>query len=222
MNTTEPGFLRLLQLSSASLPVGAYAFSHGLEYAVEAGWVKSPDAICEWLTVQLHHCLARVDVPLLYRMGEALREDNTAAFIYWNDFALACRETHELELSDSAPGESLQRLLPQLGIPAFPGSGRVSFITGFSQAASHWKLDSDLSALGYVWSWLENQVIAASKLMPIGQSQVQIMLGTLQEEVPAVIACGRALEDEQLGASLPALTIASMLHETQYSRLFRS
>jgi len=218
----DRALLRLLHLSSAGLPVGAYAFSHGLEYAIESGWLKHVDDIHNWLAMQLHHSLACVDLPILLRLMAALESADQAAINYWNDFALACRETRELQLTDTAPGEALQRLLPEFGIAALPFTAPVSFITGFAQAGNHWQLGNKTSALGYSWSWLENQVNAATKLLPLGQTQAQRLLSALQEEVPDAISYAFSLKDEQLGASLPALAIASMLHETQYTRLFRS
>jgi len=220
--TTDRALLRLLQLGSAGLPVGAYAFSHGLEYAIESAWLKNVDDIRGWLAMQLHHSLACVDLPILFRLTAALQSADQTAINYWNDYALACRETRELQLTDTAPGEALQRLLPVFGIAALPFTSPVSFITGFAQAANHWQLGNALSALAYSWSWLENQVNAATKLLPLGQTQAQRLLCTLQEEVPDAISYALSLKDEQLGASLPALAIASMLHETQYTRLFRS
>ncbi|WP_439135440.1 urease accessory protein UreF [Pseudomaricurvus sp.] len=64
ITTTDTGLLRLLQLSSVSLPVGGYAFSQGLEYAIEAGWVDSVDSAEAWLELQIHDALARVDLPI--------------------------------------------------------------------------------------------------------------------------------------------------------------
>lgn len=219
---TDAALLRLLHLVSANLPVGAYAFSHGLEYAVEARWINKPAEIRAWLSLQLQHSLATVDIPVFYRLIEAVSSENHSQVCYWNDYVLACRETRELQLSDTAAGEALQRLLPQLNVPLTTGIERLTFLTGFAHAACHWNIDPRSAALGYVWSWLENQIVAATKLMPLGQSQAQLLLHDLQEEIPAILDVGNLLDDDQIGASLPGLTLASMKHETQYTRLFRS
>jgi len=222
MTITDRNLLRLMQLSSSTLPVGAYAFSQGLEYAIEAGWLKSRDYVQAWLALQLNQSLARVDIPILFRLGSAIRAGDIETMRYWNDYLLACRESAELRLTDTAPGESLQRLLPALDIAPVPVNGDLAFLTAFVQAAVHWQLDDKSSATGYLWSWMENQVIAATKLMPLGQTEAQKMLLLLQDEVPGAIQSAGQIEDEELGAGLPALAIASMLHETQYTRLFRS
>ncbi|GAB2509406.1 urease accessory protein UreF [Microbulbifer agarilyticus] len=225
--TTDTALLRLLQLSSASLPVGGYAFSQGLEFAVEAGWVTDLAGVREWLSVQLLESIAGVDCPLLLRCHRALQVDGAAAgenhdLAYWNQYTLACRETRELRLTDTATGTALMRLLTQLDIVQTHLDGDVSFVAAYAVAAHHWQINEEAAMLGFVWSWLENQVAAATKLVPLGQTQAQQLIGELQWEVPTAIQRARQLEDHDLGAGLPMLAIASARHETQYSRLFRS
>ncbi|MBC54775.1 MAG: urease accessory protein UreF [Gammaproteobacteria bacterium] len=222
MNTTDHAVLRLLHLSSAGLPVGAYAFSHGLEYAIEAGWLKKDADIERWLSAQLRFSVATLDLPILLRLGQALAINDHTAVRYWNALILASRETHELQLTDTATGLALQKLLPEFGVPVITIQGPVSFVTAFAQAAQHWAIDAHMAGLGLCWSWIENQVNAATKLLPMGQTQAQRMMHSLQAQVPAAIAAAANVEDDSMGASLPALSLASMHHETQYSRLFRS
>ncbi len=219
---TDGALLRLLQLSSASLPVGGYAFSQGLEFAIEAGWVRNLKETREWLSLQLHDSLAQVDCAILLRCLHALEKAGIAQLHYWNQYALACRETRELRLTDTATGSALIRLLRQLGIDPQIQTEEVSFVAAFAVAAHHWQIPEEAAALGLVWSWLENQVAAATKLVPLGQTLAQQLIGEIQHEVPAAIARARQLQDWELGAGLPALAIASARHETQYTRLFRS
>lgn len=222
ITTTDGGLLRLLQLSSASLPVGGYAFSQGLEYAVEAGWIRDCNGAQSWLELQLHHSLERVDCPLLLRCYRALEKGDTEALRYWNRYTLACRETRELLLTDTATGAALVRLLAQLEVPVPLEEAEVSFVTAFALAAHHWQLGVAVAMPGLVWSWLENQVAAATKLVPLGQTQAQRLLGEIQRQVPAAIARAGRLKDSELGGGLPGLAIASARHEHQYTRLFRS
>ncbi|WP_242523591.1 urease accessory protein UreF [Microbulbifer salipaludis] len=222
ITTTDVALLRLLQLSSASLPVGGYAFSQGLEYAVDAGWVTTLDHTRDWLSVQLKASLAQVDCPILLRCHRALQGNDVERLRYWNDYALACRETRELRLTDTATGNALVRLLVQLQVAQPFTQKETSFVAAFAIAAHHWQLNEEAALLGLVWAWLENQVAAATKLVPLGQTQAQRLLGEIQQQVPAAILHARALQDADLGAGLPALAIASAQHEHQYSRLFRS
>ncbi|MBT8147748.1 MAG: urease accessory protein UreF [Gammaproteobacteria bacterium] len=213
--------IRLQQLGSANLPVGAFAFSQGLESAVDSGWLKSAEEVESWLDVQLRYSIGKVDIPIYFRLHQACGDKNIASQRYWNDFLLACRETSEQRLSDTATGLALGKLLASLDVP-LQAIDEPTFLTYYAMAATHWQLNAEASCSVHVWSWLENQVIAATKLMPLGQTRAQQMLCTLQEAIPQLIAAGRSLSDSELGASLPALAISSCHHETQYSRLFRS
>lgn len=219
--TTDAAQLRLLQLASPCLPVGAYAFSQGLEAALELGWVKDASAVQDWLHLQLSHGIAHVDLPLLLRIYEALGVQDCAMVDYWNATLLACRETAELRLGDTATGAALARLLPELGIQA-PAITEPAFLTLFTVASVHWRVPKRHAALAYAWTWLENQVVAATKLVPLGQTQAQRLLSELQQHIPDALATAEMLDDRELGSSLPGLALASIHHETQYTRLFRS
>jgi urease accessory protein len=217
---TDTGLLRLLQLSSVSLPVGGYAFSQGLEYAVEVGWVHSLDSSREWLQQQLQDALARVDLPILFRAYNAVDESEV---FYCDQLALACRETRELRLTDTAMAEAILRLLPNLGVDdLLPPAPQHSFVVAFARVAKQWNVSQDAALLGYAWAWLENQVAAATKLVPLGQTQAQQLLSDLQLALPPALEQAKTLQEEDIGACLPALAIASAQHETQYTRLFRS
>lgn len=218
---TDGALLRLMQLASPSLPVGGYAFSQGMESACEQQWVTNYDQCQQWLACQLQHSLAYVDVPLLLRMHAAAKTQDWPQLAYWDEYLLASRETHELHLTDTAMGQALRRLLLSQDIPV-PLSNPLSFAAGFALAANHWRLGSTACALAYCWSWLENQIAAATKLVPLGQTQAQRLLGDLQTLIEPCIEQARALADDEIGASLPALAIASSQHEHQYSRIFRS
>lgn len=222
ITTTDTALLRLLHLCSANLPVGAYAWSQGLEAAIDLGWVKDVETLEEWLALQLGNSLGYVDAPLLFRLQDALEREAFAALEYWNDMALACRESGELHQSDITTGSALLRLLKQLDVALAFDASPCSFVTAFAQAAHHWQVPPLMSANGLLWSWLENQVISATKLMPLGQAQAHSLIGRLQAQIPDVVEAARACPDDRLGASLPALAIATCHHETQYTRLFRS
>jgi urease accessory protein len=223
ITTTSSALLRLLQLSSVSLPVGGFSFSQSLEAAIEHGWVNNSEKTRDWLRLQLHESVARIDLPILLGAMQATEENDELRWRQWNDLALANRETKELRLTDTAMGEALKRLLKTLDIPIPKASTReYSFVTLFAVAAQHWEIEFDLAAQGFVWSWLENQVAAATKLVPLGQSQAQILLGELQGDIPEAITFSKTLDQDTLGGALTALAIASCWHETQYSRLFRS
>jgi urease accessory protein len=223
ITTTDSALLRLLQLSSAVLPVGGYSFSQGLEFAIDEAWLNNTDDIAQWLSLQMSESLACVDLPLLQRQIQAARIADVEQMAHWNAYAIACRETSELRLTDTAMGAALVRLLSSLKV-AMPLQldDDMSFVSAFAMAAAYWQLDTRASCHGYLWSWLENQIAAATKIMPLGQTMAQQLLGDLLQEIPTVIDKSETINDDSIGASLPAVAMASARHETQYTRLFRS
>ena len=222
ITTTSAQLLRLLQLSSVSLPVGGFSFSQGLESAIEQGWIRNQAQTADWLGWQLMESIARIDLPVLFGAMTAMAEDDARGWLVWNDRSLANRETTELRLTETAMGEALMRLMKTLSIPHPDPEGDASFVALFAVAAQHWSMTPELAAQGFVWSWLENQVAAATKLVPLGQSQAQLLLGEMQADVEPAIERAKTLNETSMGGALPALALASCWHETQYSRLFRS
>jgi urease accessory protein len=101
-------------------------------------------------------------------------------------------------------------------------TAEVSHLAMFALAAARWEIAVPDAASGYLFSWTENQVGAASRLVPLGQSAAQRILSRAVGLIPGAVARGLALGDEEIGFSAPAQAIAAALHETQYSRIFRS
>ena len=224
----ELGLLRLLQLTSPSLPIGAFAWSQGLEAAVQAGWIGNAVQATDWLMAILDHALARLDVPALLRLHEAITRQRVDAAAQWNRWLLACRETRELLQEDTHIGAALLRLLLDLDAPvaqrwqAAQGGKPLSYAAAFALATVHADLPARMAALGYLWAWSENQAAALIKLGVLGQTGAQRLLGTLHPAIRAALDLGLSLEDDELGMALPGLALASAHHEIQHSRLFRS
>ncbi len=217
--------LRLWQLISPALPVGAYAYSQGMEYAVQVGWVADEDSAGEWIEGLLGHSLAHLDVPLLRRLRAAWRDDDVGAVEYWNALLLAARETSEIRDEDLHLGSALARLLNDLGVAglaSWPGARRATYACVFALACERWHIALSDSVEGYLWSWCENQVAAAIKLIPLGQTAGQRLLMRLMRPITETATRGLTLSDDEIGALAPGLALASALHETQYTRLFRS
>jgi urease accessory protein len=230
-NTSDQSPLRLnrlLQLCSANLPVGGFSFSQGLEYAVEMGWIHNPDSTKEWISFNLHQSIAPTDLALLSRLQKALVADDFGRFNKWNQHALACRESNELYLADVAMGKALMRLLKNIkGIDSrhyveLLTQKEISFVSAFALSAYLFGLELSAMQSGFCWAYIDNQVAAATKLVPLGQTQAQNLLFELTEQVAQAIKGANQVDDENIGASLPRLAMASAWHETQYTRLFRS
>lgn len=213
--------LALLHLSSPALPIGGFAYSSGLESAIELGWVTNEAELESWLDGMLQ-AMAHLDIPVLLRLCAARINNDAQQIVYWNDFLRANRETYELLFEDEQQALALVRLLQgqQLEVDSLPEE--PAFMSVYSLAAQHFGLSADWAAVGYLWSWLENQLTVASKTIPLGQTAAQRLLVLLKPILLAHFAVATTLTDEQLGWSLPGQVHASCLHESQYSRLFRS
>lgn len=224
--------LRLFQLISPALPVGAFSYSQGLEHAVERQIVHDSETTKQWLLGILNHNLLSVDLPIALRCFDAIAEDKPEMLNYWNSYLLACRETSELRDESIQMAKALWRLLGQLPEQDKPIAGRSSpkvaitssmdWVSVFTYAAYSWNVSKSDMLLGYAWSWLENQIAAAIKLVPLGQTQGQQLLHEMSADLVTVVDKAHNLADEQLGQVAPMLAMMSSLHETQYSRLFRS
>ena len=217
--------LHMFHLSSPALPVGAYAYSQGLEYAIDSGQLKTAEDVADWFRGVLHHGFSKLDLPVLMAAYRAWENNDFLAVNEWNFFLRACRETSELLLEDEQLGVALQRLLLDLGAPTAAIKAiavKPSFAIMFALAGQHWKIPLADLMHSFAYSWLENQVAAATKILPLGQTAAQKLLLQILPEIPAAIAAAQALPVEEIGASLPGQVMASSLHEYQYSRLFRS
>lgn len=215
--------LRLFQLISPALPIGAFTYSQGLELAVETGWVSSQTEFESWLAGQLEYSIATLEIPLLARMMDAVEDGNSAQLLAHAKTLIAWRETKELRLEEKQRGAALARLLPELGV-TLSGDAllacQLTQLAGMAQAAVEWQIPREKLYAGYLWSWLENAVMAGVKLIPLGQTQGQ---QTLQRMAPLLERVVKELDvTSEPGSVTPALAIASSRHETQYTRLFRS
>nr|VFJ54797.1 MAG: urease accessory protein [Candidatus Kentron sp. FW]VFJ61055.1 MAG: urease accessory protein [Candidatus Kentron sp. FW] len=216
--------LRLWQLISPALPVGAYAYSQGLEYAVESHWVHDEKSASRWILGNLRHNFACLDLPILKRLIQAWNAGDGERIEYWNRYLLCSRETRELRGEDGQMGAALQRLLLELGLSKADrwSQAEVGFACMFALAASAWKIEEPEAARGYAWAWCENQVTAAIKLIPLGQSAGQRILFAASGAIVDAVSQSRKMADEDLGVLSTGLAIASSRHEMQYTRLFRS
>ncbi|WP_423841411.1 urease accessory protein UreF [Vreelandella maris] len=234
----ELALLGLMQLVSPALPIGAFAFSQGLESAFELDWVRDEASLAEWLSGVLEDGLTRCELPVLARLhqafGQADSETASATVATWDEWLAATRETAELAAEDSRLGASLKRLLSSLGLlpsdqqlpsedsltPLLPH--QAGYVTLFAYTAHLRGVSVRQTLLGFAWAWLENQLAVACKALPLGHTAAQRVIEQLRPALVDAVNQALTLEDDELGPVLPGLALASALHETQYSRLFRS
>lgn len=225
MRTDSTRLLRILHLASPALPIGAFHFSQGFEYAVEAGWVKDESSSLEWISGVARHAIGTLDLPVLLRLHRACTIGDDEGLQRWGRFLLAARETEELRAEDRHMGSALARILRELGAADSISNeprAQSGYAEMFAVACVHWSIPEHEALQAYAWTWAENQVLAAVKLVPLGQSAGQRILHSLVPLLEQIAEQALSIEDEDVGACAVVQGLASARHESQYTRLFRS
>ncbi|MCU0543896.1 MAG: urease accessory protein UreF [Oscillatoriaceae cyanobacterium Prado104] len=230
-NSTN-SLLYLLQLAFA--PVGAFSYSEGIESLVEMGAIDSEITLKNWLQDSLQFGAIRIEAAVAVRALRAAAAGDLAVLSYWNDWATAAKETEELRLQSWQMGRTLVKLLLDLRDPAFSqltvpvkelvesAGNPCNFAIAFGIAAAAWQIEAQTALLGYLYSWAANLASAGVKLIPLGQTAGQQLLLDLHSQISCTAREVLQLEDDDLGSCSWGLALASMAHETQYTRLFRS
>jgi urease accessory protein len=216
--------LRLLQLASPSLPVGAYSYSQGLEAAVEAGLVHDAASARQWIGDVLEISIRGMEAPVFLRLVEAWQRGDLEGARRWNAELLASREAAELRAETLQMAYSLRNLLRDLGEDTSPLEAveDCTYPAAFAFAVARWEIDAAEALAAYLFAWVENQMLAALKSVPLGQTDGQRILKALAERIPGVVGHAAVTRDEEMTNMAPGLAILSARHETQYTRIFRS
>jgi urease accessory protein len=242
--------LRLLQLSSPALPIGAFAYSQGLEPAVAAGLVTDEASASAWILGLLAGPIAHLDLAIFARLHAAFGEGDISSADRWNAFLLASRATAEFQAEEQHLGAALARVLATLGIgdepdgsvtdareaqlrlaapsvappiaPSIAAPVARTFARMFALATARWQIDARPAAEAFAFALAEAQTSAAVRLVPLGQSAGVRIHAAAAQEIPAAVGRALALGDDDIGSAAPMQALLSSVHETQYSRLFRS
>lgn len=217
--------LRLLQLTSPTLPIGSYMYSQGLESAIEHGLVNNETEAQAWLLGMLKHSLCYQDLPVFIRLYSAWKKTDELQVRNWTQQLLASRESSELSSEDRKIGRALAKVLSEQGISCameWENEEIITVPTMFSLAAVHGKIPLAAAMHGYLWAWLENQISAAIKIVPLGQSAGLRLQSRAVSDIPAVVEKSLQIQDDDIGFSAPSFAMLSAHHEVQYSRLFQS
>ena len=225
-----PPQIAMMWLSSPTLPVGGFSYSEGLEAAVDAGLVTDAVQTQHWLRGQLQLTLARSELPVACAAHAAWAAGDIAALQTLQAWVLATRESSELRLQTEQMGRSMLEWLRKLrpDHPLLPLAAQLSpapvWPLAFALGGHALGLDAAQMAHALAFSWLENQVQAAMRAVPLGQSDGQRLLAALTPDIPAAVQQAQYLQDrpDDWQNFSPLLAILSSRHETQYSRLFRS
>ncbi|MEM6464864.1 MAG: urease accessory UreF family protein, partial [Pseudomonadota bacterium] len=216
--------LRLVRLISSQLPVGAFAYSRGLEYASEAGWVRNEAELRSWLFGTLEHSFAPLDGALFLKMMTALQDADATEFRRYDDMLLAARESAEMALEDTRMAQSLLKLRTELA----PSNSKAreyackTFPAAFALAVFDMDVSGEAGLHGLMWATCEAQVAAAIRLGLIGQSAGQRIMSDAPEIIAICARISQETPEDRIGNVSFMVAVSSALHETQYSRLFRS
>ncbi len=225
--TTEAALYRLMTWLSPSYPVGAFSYSHGLEYAVETGMVGDAASLRAFCEAALLTGAGRSDAALFAAAYEAAAVDDSGRLDEITALAAAWRGSRELALESESQGTAFlaatSKAWPSPQLDAFRARHRrpaLSIAVAVACAAHRIPLAAALAA--YLHAFAANLVSAGIRLIPLGQSDGQRVTAELEASVAQAIHDAGALSLDDVGTAAPLLDWCSMRHETQYTRLFRS
>ncbi len=228
--------LRLLQLGSPALPIGAYSYSSGLETGIDDGSVHDAATAARWIGDVIELALARFDGPVIVAAHAAALVGDESALAELHQLAWAARETAELRLESEQMGYSLDQwiraVLDETTASAMPGPVAATAVPGarprlaapvaWGIAGARLGLSAAETVAASLWGFAENQVMVLLKALPMGQIAGQRLLHALLPAVEAAVTESLRRPRAEWSSSAPGLALASMQHEVQYSRLFRS
>jgi urease accessory protein len=220
--------LTLLQLASPALPVGAYSYSEGVETLSTQRVITSSSDLLRWLSDELTWGGIRLETAILGWTYTASAQGDVDQMSHWNQWLSAYRETEELRSQSWQMGRSLLRLFadlePVLAETLSPSlrDGNCNFAIAYALVAQAWKVPPTEATLAYLHSWAANLISAAVRAVPLGQTEGQRLLRQLTGPIQQTHADIQQMTTADLMACSWGVSLASMQHETQYSRLFRS
>lgn len=219
---------RALQLASPALPVGAYSYSQGLEWAIESGVVTDSISARRWIEDHLAHVFAKYEAPIWSKAYAAWHGLDRESIRALNEQFIASRESSEPRAETLQVGFSYAawcRDVPPISDTQREILGSLPRVCA-PVAAALASCASGVSArdglVAYVFGFAENQVMVLSKALPLGQIASQKLLFSLGDAVSNCVSFALELPESAWCSAAPLLAIAQMKHETQYSRLFRS
>jgi urease accessory protein len=228
---TGPDLLRVLAWFSPSFPVGAFSYSHGIEYAVEAGLIHDRDGLVEWVEGAVTRGSGRVDAALFCAAYAAIADESGADLLWAIERGDTMRATREFAVESFGQGEAfLQTIratwphatLDRLAELARDEQRRLAYPVAAGVVAAAHGMPVAVALPAYLHGLAANLISAGVRLIPLGQTDGQRAIAALEPIVLEAAAAGLIRPREDLGSAAHMIDWASMQHETQYTRLFRS
>ena len=216
--STTIGTIRLLTWLSPAFPTGAFAYSHGLEWAVETNDIRDGDTLRVWLSDVIVHGSGRNDLILLRHAHRAADEPKTLRELA--SLALASASSRERRDEALAQGKAFMKAALGWGVPDLPEDTPYAVAVG-AMAGAH-RIDGDIAASAYLQTFAANIISAAVRLVPLGQTTGLQTLAALEKTILRTAAATKNATLDDLGGCAFRSDLAAMRHETQYTRLFRS
>ena len=223
--------LRLQSWFSPAFPTGSYSYSHGIEWAVEAGHLHDRESLVDWLEADLRYGSGRNEAIFFIEAWRCAVGDERAKLFEIAEMAAVFRGTSEFALESSQQAAaclatlrqvwpdclldwlseilSERRVQPALAVVLGIGAARQGILAGVALPA-------------FLQSYVANLVTAGVRLIPLGQTDGQLAIAKLEEAALAATAQAEKAAIEDLGSAAFMVDLCSMAHETQYTRLFRS
>jgi urease accessory protein len=226
-----PALLRLQSWLSPAFPTGSYSYSHGLEWAVEAGYIHDRGGLVDWLKADLCYGSGRNEAIFFLEAWRCAVADDRAKLFQIAEMAAAMRGTSEFALESSQQATACLAMLRQ----AWPDRAldwlarvlcerrvqpALAVVLGVGSARQ--RIPARLAMPAFLQSYLANLVTAGVRLIPLGQTDGQLAIAELEDAVLAAAARAEEATMDDLGSAAFMVELASMAHETQYTRLFRS
>jgi urease accessory protein len=228
---TPSALLRQQSWLSPAFPAGSYSYSHGIEWAVEAGHIHDRESLVDWLEADLRYGTGRNEAIFFSQAWRAAIDEDHDRLFEIAELAAAFRGTSEFALESSQQAAAflatlravwpdslldwLSDTLSERGI-----SPALAVVLGIRSAREG--IAASLALAAFVQSYIANLVTAGVRLIPLGQTDGQLVIAELEEAVLVASAEARQSTIDDLGSAGFMVDVASMSHETQYTRLFRS
>jgi urease accessory protein len=223
--------LRLQTWLSPAFPTGSYSYSHGLEWAVEAGYIHDRHSLVDWVEADLSYGSGRNEAIVFSEASRSALGDDRTTLTEIAELAAAFRGTSEFALESSQqaaaclatlrqvwPDPALDRLSKILCDHNVPAA--LAVVLGVGSASLG--IPARVALPAFLQSYVANFVTAGVRLIPLGQTDGQFAIARLEESVTTASVQAEDATIDDLGSAAFMVDLASMSHETQYTRLFRS